>query len=399
VRHRLLETVRAFALERLDGRGAGATAAARRALAEWVTTITDLPWGDPCSAAVERGAIRLEREGEAWREATRVAARAGTGAGDLAARLCGPPVAYFLLGRHDMADHVRPLLPLCDAGVPWRRMAVLGALMVSDAAATPPDRLQAWADEVQALDEAVAGGPTGLGGLMRWLAAAWRGDFAASVEICAAASQDRHLQPATRDMFVGIAALDHFSLTDAVDDPHDLLDRAFDVAACSDVAMHRVTCRLGAAWALHEADPDRALELVRRALDDIDDVPALTRLTLRGGASRLLARLDPQVAARGLLDQIDAVAGGGAGAGGRSFVDLIPVLYGTALLHRLDHPAAVAALASVTEPAGAPYLSMMDSVDLARRAVAHASVRSLSELTGTVRAALLDVAGAGDRRG
>jgi hypothetical protein len=387
VRHRLLETVRTFALERLDERAG--RPAARRALAEWVATITDLDWADPCSAAVERGAIRLERESEAWREATRMAARAGPGAAELAARLCGPPVAYFLLGRHDLADHVRPLMALFEPFEPGRRMGVLCALMVSDAASTPPDQLQAWADEVEALDAAVAGGPTGLGGLMRWLAAAWRGDFSASVEICAAASLDRRLRPATRDMFVGIAALDHFSLTDAVGDPHGLLDRAVDVAARSDVAMHRVTCRLGAAWALHESDPADALELVRRALDDIDDVPALTRLTLRGGASRLLARLDPQVAARGLVDQIDAAAGG------RSFVDLIPVLYGTALLHRLGHPAAVAALASVTEPAGAPYLSMMDSVDLARRAVDHGSVRSLSELTAGVRSALLDLAGGG----
>ena len=103
-----------------------------------------------------------------------------------------------------------------------------------------------------------------------------------------AASLDARLRQSTRDMFVGIAVLDHFSLTDATDDPHGLIDRALEVADRSDVALHRVTCLLGAAWGLAGREPDRSLQLVRRALDDIPDVPALTRLTLPGSASRLL---------------------------------------------------------------------------------------------------------------
>jgi predicted ATPase len=390
VRYRMLETVRAFALERLDEQGG--RRAALTALAEWVTTITDLPYADACSAAVERNAIRLEREADAWREATMVAARAGSGAGDLAARLCGPPVAFFLLGRHDLADFVRPLLGLCGDGPeadPHQRRAVLCALMVSAAGATAPAQLQAWADEMQAIDDRDPAGPTGLGGLMRWLASAWQGDFAASVEICAAASLDPRISRSTRDLFVGIATLDHFSLTDARDDPHGLVVRALEVAGRSEVAMHRVTCLLGAAWGLHETQPDRSLDLVRRALDDMANVPALTRLTLPGGASRLLARLDPAVAAQGLLEQLDAAATSGSSY--RSFVDLIPVFYATALLHRLGHPSAASALAGLTVSSVAPYLSMMDSVDLARRAVAGSSLGSLGDLVATVRSALADV--------
>ena len=83
------------------------------ALADWVATITDLPFADPCSAAVERNALRLEREADNWREAV-VTATAAAARGELAAALCGPPVAFFLLGRHDLADVVRPLLELCD---------------------------------------------------------------------------------------------------------------------------------------------------------------------------------------------------------------------------------------------------------------------------------------------
>ena len=309
--------------------------------------------------------------------------------GDLAARLCGPPVAFFLLGRHDLADVVRPLLELCGDDLRHRR-AVLCALMVSAAGATDPAQLQAWADEMQAIDDLE---PTGLGGLMRWLALAWRGDFVASVEVCVKASLDPRIRQGTRDMFVGIATLDHFSLTDATDDPHGLIERALEVADRSDVAIHRVTCLLGAAWGLAGSDPDRSLRLVRRALDDIANVPALTRLTLPGSASRLLTRLDPRVAAQGLLEQLDATPSR------RSFVDLIPLVYATALLHRLGHPSAGSALATMSVSPIAPYLSMMDFVDLARRASSTSNLVSLSELETMVREALTDIVNADDSAG
>ena len=108
-RFRMLETVRAFALERLDA--AGERVEALAALAGWMTAITDLPYDDPSSAEVERNAIRLEREADNWRAAMMLAARLRSA--ELAASLCGPPVAYFLLGRHDLADVVRPLLEIC----------------------------------------------------------------------------------------------------------------------------------------------------------------------------------------------------------------------------------------------------------------------------------------------
>lgn len=380
VRHRMLETIRAFALEQLDGRGERLPALT--ALAAWVTTITDLPFADPCNAQVERNSIRLEREADNWRKAVMLAAR--TRSGDLAARLCGPPVAFFLLGRHDLADLVRPLLNLCGDDVRHRR-AVLCALSVSAAGATDPTQLESWAEEMQSIDELE---PTGLGGLMRWLALAWRGDFVTSVQICVEASLDPRFRQGTRDMFVGIATLDHFSLTDATDDPHGLVDRALEVAGRSDVAIHRVTCLLGAAWGLAGTEPDTSLLLVRRALSDIPDVPALTRLTLPGSASRLLARLDPRIAAQGLLEQLDATPSR------RSFVDLIPISYATSLLHRLGHPSAVSALTTMSVSQIAPYLSMMDFVDLARRASSSSDVVSLSELETTVRAALTAIVNA-----
>jgi predicted ATPase len=396
VRYRMLETMRAYGMEQLDEHGTRLDA--MTALAEWVATITDLPFADPCNAAVERNAIRLEREADSWRDAVMLAARLGSA--DLAARLCGPSVAFFLLGRHDLADFVRPLLDLCvveaddQALTVRRRQAVLCALMVSAAGATEVGQLQEWADEMWQLDELpLNGGPTGLGGLMAWLASTWQGDFSASVDITTRASQDARLARSTRDMFLGIATLDRFSLTDATDDPDGLVPRALEVGGRSDVAMHRVTCLLGAAWGLADTHPDRSLDLVRRALDDIANVPALTRLTLPGGAFRLLSRLDPRVAAQGLLEQLDATPAR------RTFVDLIPLFYATSLLQRLGHPVAESALAMFTVSPFAPYLSMMDFVDLARKASTTGSHGSIGELETTVRAALTDVIDAADTAG
>ena len=228
MRYRMLETMRAYAVERLDE--CDERLPALTALVTWMITLTDLPGDDPCNAAVERHAIRLEREAENWREAVVVATRLRSG--ELAAALCGPPVAFFLLGRHDLADVVRPLLELCDAN---ERRSVLTALIVSASGATEPGEMQRWAEEVQRIDDATEA--TGLGGLMRWMALAWGGEFVAAIDVCVAASVDERLRQGTRDMFVGIAVLDHFSLTDATSDTHGLIPRALEVADRSDVAL------------------------------------------------------------------------------------------------------------------------------------------------------------------
>lgn len=376
-RYRLLETMRAYALEALDA--GGDRLAAATAHADWVTTLTDLPAEFPSSVMVERNSIRLEREADNWRDAIIFAAR--TRAGDLAGRLCGPPTAYFLLGRSDLADFVRPLLDLPFGDFRLRR-SVLVAMVVSAAGATTPAQTQAWADEVQLLDDRA---PSGVGGLMKWMALAWRGDFARSVEICLQEADDKRLSRSTRDLFVGIATIDYFSLTDATADPHGLIDRALEVADSSQVAITRVTCLLGAAWGLAVSDPDCSLQLVRRAMADISRVPALTRITLPGSASRLLTLLAPALAAEGLLEQLDAKNSR------RSFVDLIPLFYAAAMLHRLDHPAAASSpfIATAVSPV-APYLSMMDCVDLARRAIS-GNLVSFAELESSVRAGLQDI--------
>ena len=104
-----------------------------------------------------------------------------------------------------------------------QRGAVLSALIVSASGATDPHELRGWAHEVQRID---ASHPTGLGGLMRWLTPAWHGDIPASVDVCLEAASDERLPRASRDLFVGIAVLDHFSLTAGPDARPGLVERA-----------------------------------------------------------------------------------------------------------------------------------------------------------------------------
>ena len=377
VRYRLLETMRSFLVERLDA--VGERGSAQLALAEWVASITDVPFAEAGGALVQAGALRLEREADGWRDAVLTAGRAGRP--DLAARLCGPSTAFFLLGRHDLADCVRSVVEPCR-GDPAHRRATLCALMVSAAGTSDPGQLQDWADEMADLE---AEGPSGLGALMQWLARLWNGDFDGAVEACLAGADDPRLQESTRDLLLAIAVLDRFSLTGATTDPDGLIERALACAERSPAALARVSARLGAAWGLARTAPDRCIELVRLAMAEVDDVPAITRLTLPGSAFRLLAGLEPRVAAQGLLDQLDAVPDR------RSSVDLIPLSYARSLLVRVGHPSASIPVGPVPAPE-ARHLSMMDVVEQTRRMAATSSPDALRELEVVVRAALIEIA-------
>jgi predicted ATPase/class 3 adenylate cyclase len=392
-RYRMLETVRAFAVDRLEA--AGEETAAAVAMAGWVASIAGPQAAGPCSADTERCSIRLERELDNWRGAVAVAVRLRDGA--LAAGLCGPPADFALLGRHDLADLVRTLLGCCTRTID--RQAVLAALIVSTCGTTEPDELWRWATEVQAIDDDRPDGPTGLGGLMRWLALAWRGEFEASIAVCLEQADDERLQRSTRDLFVGIAVLDRFSLTDSppTDAADPLIERASEVADRCEMALARVSCLLGVAWAVAEVDPARSIELVGRSLAHITMVPPLTRLTLPGSASRLLSRLEPGVAAQALLDRIGERDGGSPQA--TSFTDMIPLFYGAALLERVGDPAALPTLATVTARPNRAPASMMDFVDQARWAAMRNDPRAVEHLASIVRGGLTELAATTDATG
>lgn len=377
-RYRLLETVRAVALDRLDE--AGERDAAEGVHADWVATVTDLPMDRPGTGVVERAAQRLDREVDNWRHAVAVAAARRDVA--LAARLCGPPTLFFLLGRHDLVEVVRPVAELPTAD-PWHRIALTGALLVTSAGASDDERVAGWLDLV---DEAEHRRPSGVARILRWVTLVWRGDFEASVRTCLGGVADPRLHPSTRDLLLGIAVLDHFSLTGAVGDPDGLVPRALAAARRSDMALTQATCLLGAAWGMASCDPDRAVALVAETMGLVDRAPSLPRRTLPGNASRLMATLDPAIAAQCLLDRL------APRAGGYTFVDLVPLVYAVALLERVGHPAGLDLGVPLPGLRLGASRSMMDVAELARRAAGSASPPSLAELHDNVRAALAELA-------
>ena len=377
VRYRMLETMRAYALERLDETADRLDASA--ALADWVAGLTGLSYREPASELVERRVRRLEREADQWRDAVMVAVRLGSG--ELAARLCGPPAMFFLLGRNELAELVRPLLALCPHGS--QRRSVLAAIIAASAGSIGADDLNALADEIALLDAAE---PGGLAYLARWLTLVWSGDFATSADVCLSGADDHDLPQSTRDLLLGIAILDRFSLTDETADRDELIERALAGADRSDVALNRVTCRLGAAWAIAPTDHARALNLVRLALTDARRVPALPGMTLPGNAARLLAQIDPATGALGLLEQLDTRPSR------RTCFDLIPVLYGAALLARVGHPNAESMMSTLSKASAATHVSMMDVVNLARHTSSSAAPMSVSVLESLVRTGLTEVA-------
>lgn len=380
LRYRMLETVRAFALERLVE--SDELHAAADAHAEWVASITDICTDDPCAVAAQRASIRLERDADNWREAVAHAARHGSG--HLGARLCGPPAAFFLLGRHDLAPVVGRLVDIVPVEHRHDRRAVLTAAVLSAAGIARCDaEVAAWVEEVHAVDRDQ---PTGIGGLLSWFTLAWRGEIEASVQVCIDAIADERLPRASRDLFVAIAVHDRFGLTSDGDD--ELVRLAADVVARSGPGVQRVACLLGLAWAAVDHDAAEALAMARAAIDGLGDVPPLMRRTLPGSASRLLTRLDPQSAARASLAAIER------SPSGSSLPELVPLVYAATLLVRVGHPIGEVALRTLASSSLAPYLRIFGLTDDARRMPPDGAV-PLAALRTAMRDALLAVAEGG----
>ena len=291
VRHRMLETMRAFAARAARQRDER-LAAMRRALADWMATITDLPFDDPCSAAGRAELDPARARGRQLARRDRCVA-AAVRDGELAARLCGPPVAYFLLGRHDLADFVRPAARPVRAGTGASPSRAVRADRVRRRCDRRRAQLQAWADEMQAHRRRRADRSRRLDAAgLRWRGS---GDFDRLGRRCARRRRStRGLPRPPATCSSGIAALDHFSLTDA-DRRSARADRA---RARGRRPLRRgdppghLPARRGVGTGRRPSRTVRSSSCAGRSPTSPTS-PALTRLTLPGSASRLLARLDP----------------------------------------------------------------------------------------------------------
>ena len=178
---------------------------------------------------------------------------------------------------------------------------------------------------------------------MRWLASAGAATSRTSVEVCVRPSLDERLPPGDARHVRRHRRARPLQPHRRHGRPDGLVPPALEVAARSDVALTRVSCLLGAAWGLADTRPGSVgARWCARALDDIADVPALTRLTLPGSAVAAAVAARPARRRRRRCSSSST-----ATPTRRSFVDLIPLFYGAALLDRLGHPAADPALGTV----------------------------------------------------
>ena len=379
VRYRMLESIRAFALARLAERGEVDDAMALHA--GWVAAITDLPFDEPISVAVERSSVRLEREADNW-------AAAMTTATDLRStrlieQLCGPPTAHFLVSRHDLTGVLERAAAVCPDG-PARR-AVAAALTCASAGSIDPTRLPSWNAELQRLDGDEWSGSTHL---IQWIAFVWEQRIEECVQWCIASARTARFTQDTRDLFQVIAGIDRFSLTDSTDGADWLLAGALDVVDRTEVTANRVIGRLAAAWALAPTEPGYALQLVQDAIEEIPALPAFMRATLPGNVSRLMASIDPASGAAYLLERIAESDGPVA------FLDVVPVTYAAAMLDRIGHPAAAPVLASLAASPYGTYLARIELDRRARAALLEWSPLGWCELMDLVRASLGELAAA-----
>ena len=214
VRYRMLETMRAFAAERLDELDERLPALDR---AGRLGGDDHRPARSPTRAAPPSSATCSASSGRPTTGARPSCPRPGC------ARASWPP--RCAVRRWPSSCSAATTSPTssgrCSSCATTTRAAAgraLTALIVSASGGTEPAQLQAWADEVQRRSTSVD--PTGLGGLMRWFAlGVARATSSPPIEVCVAASLDARLHQSTRDLFVGIAVLDHFSLTDATRRP------------------------------------------------------------------------------------------------------------------------------------------------------------------------------------
>lgn len=381
VRYRMLESIRAFAMERLTERGE--LRAARSAHVEWVASIVACPFAEPISSRVERAAIRLEREADNWVAALSTAT---DGCDPVSIeRLCTPAVAHFLVSRHDLTGVLERAAAVCPSGSP--RRAVACALASAHVGAQDPNRLLRWTTELRRLDGRRASATTSL---IEWVAQVWDERTDEGVRWCIAAAREPSFSQDARDLFVGIATVERFSLTSSTDEHEWLLARALDVVDRTDVAVNRVVCRLGAAWALRASEPVLALQLVQDATAEIGALPHFLRCTLPGNVSRFMASLDPALGAEYLLGRI-------GDADGTIYRDTIPVAHAAALLVSAGHPAAEPVLATMAAMPGGTYLARLDLEGRGHDALRQWPPMEWADMVATVRAALRELAGSGAR--
>jgi predicted ATPase/DNA-binding SARP family transcriptional activator len=390
-RFRLLDTLRAYALEQLDSNGERLAASA--AHAEWIASISDVPLDEWMTPDAHRRSLRLEREVDNWRDAMHYA----TGSADiiLCRRLCGAPMGIFLWGRPDLVDHLDGLENLFGSSTTERDAA-------SDEA-TWPDRVasaglayarwgRAWmsldlialTDACDRFDQLMAPDTTGISSTIRSATLLVDGDINAATAIRTAAIDDRTVVAGGRDLSLALAVYGACSAGHSELLADEWLQRIGELARSCEVAAIRKVARVAMSWVLIETDSATSVTWLHEALTDPEPIPAYWDRIIETFVSRFLTRTSPSQAARHLLDVLPAFDASLAAA------DAVTVVTAAGLLAVCGHPAADDVVATLAAAMTAQYLATVVRDTAERRA--RGQLLGSDQVITVLRSALEDIA-------
>jgi predicted ATPase/DNA-binding SARP family transcriptional activator len=344
-RYRILEPLRAFALEALADTGEMDAVAA--AHAHWMAAFTDVSMEQFYSRVSHEAAVRLEREVDNWRAAFDLAHRRADSA--LAHQLCGSPTTVLLLSHPHLAATVIKLDPLL-ATDDDRRVAIataFGSRAISSLSDEDMGRALAVYDQCD---------PSGRLGARQLLHSGYimlsTGDVEGCIAMLAAAVADLQAPPLTADYMAGVAIF----LACAVE-RRDLLQevwlvRARNAAEQSDVPATRLIARRVLASALAVSDPAESREWSRRALDVRETLPLIERRLSVATWSHLWDSESPALAALRMRELMVEHIEHGYGD------DQTVLVACAALLARYDHAYADDVIATLANTAGAGHLAI-----------------------------------------
>jgi predicted ATPase len=377
VRYRLLETLRAFALEELDQNSETDLVVSAHGI--WVASITDTNHVAWMTADVMNRTLRLEREVESWRDALGSATRRRDL--ELVARLCGTATTYLLLGRPDLTANLVNAIDLFSPTDPRRAHL---ALVAGSAAMARLDvnEMRFWRD--MAIEAGAKNDESGVFDNLVSLIALLDGDVVKCVQQRTLAMSKPDLPKGAHDFFLSTSLFwaISFGHPELVQD--GWIEKAEEIVAHSDVPIIRYNARFGLAWASIATAPERSAAWGQEAISEINMLPCFFRQTSRAGAIRFLINHSPQISAATALDALPPP--------GRSGSTLEPLLAATiaTLLDRSSHPVADDAISTLSRTTAATWMQLTLPDLTARRD--RGNVVALDELIDRMRDALTQIA-------
>jgi predicted ATPase/DNA-binding SARP family transcriptional activator len=374
-RFRLLETLRAFAVDELERHHEFDAAAS--AHAEWVATITDVDALDWFTAETHRRTLRLERDVENWREAMDYART--TGRSELGRRLCGAPSALLVWGRPDLGgvieahdsvlaadDDRRINVALAAWGPAWARLDLTAMSAVEDRLQNLEPDDHSGANAVVASARLLVMGDVPAAISRRIAAIAGPGTPKGAKEYC---------------LVLGLYLVTSSGRLDL--EPPGWIPLITEVAADGDVPVNRLIAQTALAWRLAGGDQAASDLWMKQAVSHDDPLPAFHRTLVGSFVSRMLITRAPHIAAAQLLAVLTGAVREPA------LTDSIALVTSAGLLATVSHPDADDIVATLAHHSVTVYLGTLVT-DMTQRQERGRLLR-YSDLHATVCAALSDL--------